>query len=137
MGLELTGTPSVETSKKPIYSKYVIYEYSLGKAITDGFVKDPAVVTRKDFNPASLLPGAIEQIKLEDRIYLHENIKAEFKTYALQTGKPIVKYFMLVIARDTNHASQLLDLIKSNEFAEGYYKDNENMANFLLEMNPT
>ncbi|MEO3704493.1 hypothetical protein [Trichormus azollae] len=30
---------------------------------------------------------------------------------------------MLVIARDTNHASQLLDLIQSNEFAEGYYKD--------------
>jgi type III restriction enzyme len=30
---------------------------------------------------------------------------------------------MLVIARDTNHASQLLDLIKSDEFAEGYYKD--------------
>jgi type III restriction enzyme len=30
---------------------------------------------------------------------------------------------MLVIARDTNHASQLLYLIQSNEFAEGYYKD--------------
>ncbi|KZL50639.1 type III restriction endonuclease subunit R [Nodularia spumigena CENA596] len=123
MGLELTATPSVETSKKPVYFKNVIYEYSLGKAITDGFVKDPAVVTRKDFNPASLSPGAIEEIKLKDGIYLHENIKAELKNYALQTGKPIVKPFMLVIARDTNHASQLLELIKSDEFAEGFYKD--------------
>lgn len=123
MGLELTATPSVETSKKPIYFKNVIYEYSLGKAIIDGFVKDPAVVTRKDFNPASLSPGAIERIKLEDGIYLHENIKAELKIYALETGKAIVKPFMLVIARDTNHATQLLELIKSDEFARGYYKD--------------
>ncbi|QSV54772.1 MAG: DEAD/DEAH box helicase family protein [Dolichospermum sp. UKL201] len=123
MGLELTATPSIETSKKPVYFKNVIYEYSLGKAITDGFVKDPAVVTRKDFNPASLSPAAIEQIKLEDGIYLHENIKAELKIYALQTGKPIVKPFMLVIARDTTHATQLLELIKSDEFAAGFYKD--------------
>jgi superfamily II DNA or RNA helicase len=50
MGLELTATPSVETSKKPIYLKYVVYKYSLGKAITDGCVKEPAVGTRKDFN---------------------------------------------------------------------------------------
>jgi type III restriction enzyme len=123
MGLELTATPSIETSKKPVYFKNVIYEYSLGKAITNGFVKDPAVVTRKDFNPASLSPAAIEQIKLEDGIYLHENIKAELKIYALQTGKPIVKPFMLVIARDTTHATQLLELIKSDEFAAGFYKD--------------
>ena len=123
MGLELTATPSIETSKKPVYFKNVIYEYSLGKAITNGFVKDPAVVTRKDFNPASLSPAAIEQIKLEDGIYLHENIKAELKIYALQTGKPIVKPFMLVIARDTTHATQLLEMIKSDEFAAGFYKD--------------
>lgn len=123
MGLELTATPSIETSKKPVYFQNVIYEYSLGKAITDGFVKDPAVVTRKDFNPASLSPAAIEQIKLEDGIYLHENIKAELKIYALQTEKPIVKPFMLVIARDTTHATQLLELIKSDEFAAGFYKD--------------
>ncbi len=123
MGLELTATPSVETSKKPIYFKNVIYEYSLGRAIIDGFVKDPAVVTRKDFNPASLSPEAIERIKLEDGIYLHENIKAELETYSLQAEKPIVKPFMLVIARDTTHATQLVELIKSDEFSEGYYKD--------------
>ncbi|GCL36519.1 type III restriction-modification enzyme, helicase subunit [Sphaerospermopsis reniformis] len=123
IGLELTATPSVETSKKTVYFQNIIYEYSLGKAIRDGFVKDPAVVTRKDFNPASLSSAAIERIKLEDGIYLHENIKAELKAYSILTGKPIVKPFMLVIARDTNHASQLLELIKSDEFAEGFYQD--------------
>jgi type III restriction enzyme len=123
MGLELTATPFVETSKGSIPFKNIIYDYPLGRAITDGFVKDPAVVTRKDFNPAALSSEAIEQLKLEDGIYLHENIKAELKTYSLQTGKPIVKPFMLVIARDTTHATQLVELIKSDEFSEGYYKD--------------
>jgi type III restriction enzyme len=123
IGLELTATPFIETSKKPLYFKNVIYEYSLGKAITDGFVKDPAVVTRKDFNPIALSPEAIERLKLEDGIYLHEKIKAELGIYALQNGKPIVKPFMLVIARDITHATQLLELIKSDEFSQGYYQD--------------
>ncbi len=123
IGLELTATPFIETSKKPLYFKNVIYEYSLGKAITDGFVKDLAVVTRKDFNPVALSPEAIERLKLEDGIYLHEKIKAELGIYALQNGKPIVKPFMLVIARDITHATQLLELIKSDEFSQGHYQD--------------
>jgi type III restriction enzyme len=123
LGLEVTATPSIETSRESIRFKNVIYDYPLGRAISDGFVKDPAVVTRKDFNPASMSPEAIERLKLEDGIYLHENIKAELETYAIQTGKKIVKPFMLVIARDTTHASDLMRLIQSDEFAQGEYKD--------------
>ncbi|MGL4377374.1 MAG: DEAD/DEAH box helicase, partial [Microcoleaceae cyanobacterium] len=123
MGIEVTATPFIETSKKTEYFKNVVYDYPLGRAITDGFVKDPAVVTRKDFNPKAMSADAIERLKLEDGIYLHENIKNELKAYAIPRGKPIVKPFMLVIARDTNHASQLMELIKSDEFYEGNYKD--------------
>ena len=123
MGVEVTATPFIETSKKTEYFKNIVYDYRLGSAITDEFVKDPAVVTRKDFNPRAMSPDAIEHLKLEDGIYLHENIKNELKAYAIQTGKPIVKPFMLVIARDTNHASQLMKLIESDEFYQGNYKD--------------
>ena len=122
MGLELTATPFIETNKGSVAFKNVIYDYPLGRAITAGFVKDPAVVTRKDFNPSAMSPEAIERLKLEDGIYLHENIKAELETYAIQTGKHIVKPFMLVIARDTSHASKLMELIQSDEFSEGDYK---------------
>ena len=122
LGLEVTATPFVETNKGSIPFKNVIYDYPLGRAMSDGFVKDPAVVTRKDFNPASMSPEAIELLKLEDGIYLHENIKAELETYAIQTGKKIVKPFMLIIARDTTHASDLIQLIQSDEFAQGEYK---------------
>lgn len=122
LGLEVTATPFIETNKGSVPFKNVIYDYPLGRAMSDGFVKDPAVVTRKDFNPASMSPEAIERLKLEDGIYLHENIKAELETYAIATGKKIVKPFMLVIARDTNHASELIRLIQSDEFAQGEYK---------------
>ncbi len=123
LGLELTATPSIETSKKPEYFKNVIYDYALGSAIKDGFVKDPAVVTRRDFNPEAMSPEAIERLKLEDGIYLHENIKSELEAYAVQMGKPIVKPFMLVIARDTSHASKLMEFIQSDEFSDGNYRD--------------
>ncbi|MEY3866588.1 MAG: hypothetical protein RLZZ338_479 [Cyanobacteriota bacterium] len=123
MGIEVTATPFIETSKKTEYFKNVVYDYPLGRAITDGFVKDPAVVTRKDFNPKAMSADAIERLKLEDGIYLHEKIKNELKAYAIPRGKPIVKPFMLVIARDTNHASKLMELIKSDEFYQGNYKD--------------
>jgi type III restriction enzyme len=123
LGLEVTATPSIETSREPIRFKNIIYDYPLGRAISDGFVKDPAVVTRRNFDPNLMSPDQIERIKLEDGIFLHENIKAELETYAIQTGKKIVKPFMLVIARDTTHASDLIRLIQADEFAQGEYKN--------------
>jgi len=38
LGLELTATPFVETSKAAIPFKNVIFDYPLGKAMTDGFL---------------------------------------------------------------------------------------------------
>ena len=123
LGLELTATPFVETSRGPIAFKNVIYDYPLGRAMEDGFVKEPAVVTRKDFNPSSMSAEEIERIKLEDGIRLHESVKVELETFARETGNPFVKPFLLVIARDTTHAGQLLQLIKSDGFFDGRYKD--------------
>ena len=123
LGLELTATPFVETSKAPIQFKNVIYDYPLGRAMADGFVKDPAVATRRDFSAAGMTPEEIEKLKLEDGIRLHENIKAELTTYARNTDSKIVKPFVLVIARDTTHAANLLGLISSDAFFKGRYAD--------------
>ncbi len=51
IGLELTATPKIERSGGASKFKNVVYEYSLAKAIRDGFVKEPAVATRRDFDP--------------------------------------------------------------------------------------
>ena len=82
-------------------------------------MKEPAVVTRKNFNPAGMSLEEIERMKLEDGVRLHESVKVELETYARETSNPIVKPFLLVIARDTTHAGQLLALIQSDSFFEG------------------
>ena len=114
--------PSWKRAEGPLPFKNVIYDYPLGKAMADGFVKEPAVVTRKNFNPAACPRRQIERLKLEDGIRLHENLKVELETYARETDNPIVKPFLLVIARDTTHAGQLVQLIQSESFFEGRYK---------------
>lgn len=123
LGLELTATPYVESARGAVAFKNVIYDYPLAKAMEDGFVKEPAVVTRKNFNPAGMSPEEIERLKLEDGVRLHESVKVELETYARESENPIVKPFVLVIARDTTHASQLLALIQSDGFFEGRYRD--------------
>jgi type III restriction enzyme len=121
LGLELTATPFVESGRGTAPFKNVIFNYPLGRAMADGFVKEPAVVTRKNFNPAGMSGEEIQQLKLEDGVRLHESVKVELETYARETTNPIVKPFLLVIARDTTHASQLMQLIQSDSFFEGRY----------------
>lgn len=123
LGLEVTATPFVETSKGPVPFSNVIYDYPLGRAMADGFVKEPAVVTRKDFNPGGMSAEEVERMKLEDGIALHETVKVELETYARQTDNRIVKPFVLVIARDTTHAAQLMAYIKSDACFGGRYKE--------------
>lgn len=40
LGLELTATPFVESSKGPVRFKNVVYDYPLAQAMADGFVKE-------------------------------------------------------------------------------------------------
>ena len=46
LGLELTATPQVERGGDTQPFQNVIYSYPLSSAMTDGFVKEPAVATR-------------------------------------------------------------------------------------------
>jgi type III restriction enzyme len=123
LGLELTATPFVEGPKGAVPFKNVILDYPLGKAMADGFVKEPAVVTRKDFDPKGMSHEAIERLKLEDGVRMHEQTKVLLETYAREADVEIVKPFVLIIARDTTHAKNLVDLIKSADFFEGRYSE--------------
>ncbi|WP_439328736.1 DEAD/DEAH box helicase family protein [Aggregatibacter actinomycetemcomitans] len=121
-GLELTATPFVESTKAPIAFKNVIVDYPLARAMEDGFVKMPAVVTQRNFDAKNYTPEEIEKIKLEDGVRVHENTKVELLTYARENNVAVVKPFMLVIARDTTHAAQLLTLLESDAFYNGRYQ---------------
>lgn len=120
-GLEVTATPFVESTRGPVPFKNVVIEYSLARAMEDGFVKEPAAVTQRNFDAKVHSADEIEKIKLEDGVRLHETTKVELLTYARENGVKVVKPFMLVIARDTTHAAQLKSLIESSAFYEGRY----------------
>lgn len=122
LGLELTATPFTESNRGPVDFKNVIVDYPLACAMDDGFVKEPAVVTQRNFDPKQYSPEGLETVKLEDGVHLHEATKLELFTYAKQNNVKLVKPFMLVIARDTTHAAQLLERIESDSFFNGAYK---------------
>ena len=123
LGLELTATPQVERGQRSIKFKNVVYEYSLAKAIPDGFVKEPAVATRKDFDPSHYTDEDLDRIKLEDGIRIHEDTKVALDIYARDNKTQQVKPFVLVVAKDTSHAGKLKELIISKAFFEGNYAD--------------
>jgi type III restriction enzyme len=123
LGLELTATPQVERGGGAIKFKNVVYEYSLAKAIRDGFVKEPAVATRKDFDPVHYTQEDLDRIKLEDGIRLHEDTKVALDIYARDTKTKHVKPFVLVVSQNTEHARKLKEMIVSQGFFDGYYAD--------------
>ncbi|OGJ90983.1 MAG: type III restriction endonuclease subunit R [Candidatus Raymondbacteria bacterium RifOxyA12_full_50_37] len=122
IGLELTATPQTERATGPVPFKNVIFSYPLSAAMTDGFVKEPAVATRENFNAKNYDEPGLERLKLEDGIRIHENTKVELEVYARQNDRPIVKPFVLVVAKDTDHANTLLKVIEDEDFFEGRYK---------------
>ncbi len=123
MGLELTATPFTESrhGQGPAPFKNVVVDYPLACAMDDGFVKEPAVVTQRNFNASQYSAKQLERTKLEDGIRLHEATRVELLTYARQQGVKPVKPFMLVIARDTTHAAELLDLLEDQLFNGRYH----------------
>ncbi|MBN1907009.1 MAG: DEAD/DEAH box helicase family protein, partial [Deltaproteobacteria bacterium] len=123
LGLELTATPQVERSGSAIKFKNVVYEYSLAHAIEDGFVKEPAVATRKDFDPSGRSDEEIDLIKIEDGIRIHEDTKVGLEIYARHNKATPVKPFVLIVAKDTEHAGKLKSLIQSDDFFKGRYSD--------------
>lgn len=120
LGLELTATPQLEIGSTTIPFKNVVVDYPLARAMEDGFVKEPAVVTQRNFNPNQYSKEDLEEIKLKDGIRLHEATKVELITYAHENETRTVKPFMLVIARDTTHAKVLkekLEIVFDGKYA--------------------
>lgn len=123
LGLELTATPQIESGTTPERFKNVIYDYPLANAIADGFVKEPAVATREDFNADNYGEEELEDLKIRDGVVVHEDTKIELATFARNHNLPVVKPFMLVVAKDTTHADNIVERIKRDDFFGGRYKD--------------
>lgn len=128
LGLELTATPLVAKGAKQIPFKNVVYEYPLSKAIEDGYTRTPFAVTRADINFYNFGDEQLDKMMLLDGITCHENTKHKLEMYAMNNSTPeqplrVVKPFILVVCKDTDHAQWVLNFIQSNEFREGAYRN--------------
>ena len=123
LGLELTATPQVEKGNKTVLFKNVVYEYPLYKAIKDGYTRTPFALTRRDIKAYNLSDEELDKTMINDGVLHHENIKEELKKYSINYDKKLVKPFMLVVCKNTEHAEWVLKYIKSDEFRNGLYKD--------------
>lgn len=121
LGLELTATPLVTKGSKQEFFKNVVYEYPLSKAIEDGYTRTPFAVTRSDIDFYNFGNEQLDKLMLLDGIACHENTKRKLAVYAADHGKPVVKPFMLVVCKDTDHAAWVERYIKSDEFRDGAY----------------
>lgn len=122
LGIELTATPKIETGGGKLF-KNVVYQYGLGMAMKDGYVKEPAVATRKDLEVKGYSPKELDRLKLEDGIRVHRDTKVALELYARDNKCRQVKPFVLVVTRDTDHAAEVKALIQSKDFFEAQYSD--------------
>ncbi|MBZ5700461.1 MAG: DEAD/DEAH box helicase family protein [Acidobacteriia bacterium] len=111
LGLEFTATPK--------FLGNVLYSFSLGEAV-GRFVKSPRVVTRTNLTAAD--QQKIDDLKLKDGIYLHEQIKARLVEFCDANHLPKVKPFILVSTKDTTHAKEVRQYLESNDFHGGMYR---------------
>ncbi|MCL1697330.1 DEAD/DEAH box helicase [Lysinibacillus sp. BPa_S21] len=123
LGLELTATPLFKKGNKQIPFKNVVYEYPLSKAIEDGYTRTPFAVTRSDISFYNFGDEQLDKLMLQDGLLCHERAKIKLIEYAENSKKHLVKPFMLVVCKDTNHAKWVEKFIKSDEFSNGGYKN--------------
>ena len=123
IGLELTATPQVEIGPKTVRFGNIIYDYPLANALDDGFVKEPTVATREDFNADNYNEQELEDLKIHDGVLVHEDTKSELEIFSKNHNLPLVKPFMLIVAKDTGHADRIVERIKRGDFFSGRYKD--------------
>ena len=123
LGLELTATPLVTKGNKQVPFKNVVYEYPLSKAIEDGYTRTPYAVTRSDIDFYNFGNEQLDKMMLLDGITCHESTKRKLEVYAANHGKPVVKPFMLVVCKDTDHATWVEQFVKSDEFRSGAYRN--------------
>lgn len=128
-GLEFTATPylaaiSAKKGAELVLKKNIFYTYNLGDAIRDGYVKNPWIGTEADVDFGQWDVESIETDarKLQLAAFFHERAKVALKEYALENNKQEVKPVMLVVAKDTTHASALRALMDSDQFRGGAYK---------------
>jgi restriction endonuclease len=110
LGLEFTATP--------VYTKNIIYSYSLGEAIRDGLVKRVEAVIRKNDRSYE---EELDQLKLEDGLKLHNQKKIYLANYCKNRGLRPITPLALISCKDIKHGESVQQLLESKKFLNGEF----------------
>ncbi|XZH18301.1 DEAD/DEAH box helicase family protein [Clostridium perfringens] len=123
LGLELTATPYYNKGSKQETFKNAVYEYPLSESISDGYTRTPYALTQKNVNFCNFGSEELDKVMINDGIKNHEKIKAELLSYAVNNSVKKIKPFMMVVCKDTEHATKVYNYVTSDEFKDGAYKN--------------
>jgi restriction endonuclease len=91
-----------------------------GGSAEGGYIKIPGIVARRD-NFA--YEGDLERIKLEDGIRLHREKKEVLEEYCRNNKVPFILSVTLIVTSNIQHANDVKQIVTSDDFFGGYYKD--------------
>lgn len=110
---ELDPAATVGLTASTLPDDNVIYTYPLYKAIEDKYVKAPVLAFRKGGYGAD---QASEEQQLRDALQLRNIKQAYYDAYTKQQGTPHLNAVVFIICSDTDHASQVADLLRTPEY---------------------
>ncbi|MBI5574148.1 MAG: DEAD/DEAH box helicase family protein, partial [Elusimicrobia bacterium] len=111
LGLEFTATP--------LYTKNIIYPYSLGQAMADGLVKRVMAVIRKNDR---CYEEELEDLKIVDGLKIHKQKKVLLETYCKNHSRPVIKPLTFISTKDIAHGKVIQEKIESGKFMGGEFK---------------
>ena len=103
LGLELTATPKAVGARAEDF-KNIIYSYDLAEAMADGYVKEPAVATRKDFDPTGSARTKSSASSWKTACSTTITPRFSWNSMPARPSEPKVHPFMLIVAKDTTQA---------------------------------
>jgi superfamily II DNA or RNA helicase len=113
LGIELTATPQIQDGNKTIPFRNVLYRFTLRNALEHGFVKRLGICCRDASNILEQSEENAEKLKIEDGLVIHEYLTELLKSYAKNNPqRKLVKPFVLIITRDTEHADRIKNVIE-------------------------
>jgi superfamily II DNA or RNA helicase len=111
LGLEFTATP--------VYPGNKLVDYSMRKAIEDGWVKRVRPIYRENDAQGD---EHLDLLKLQDGLRIHLRTKAHLETYAANNGLPPIRPLAFINTRDIDHGQKIQQLIESKKLMGGQFK---------------
>ena len=110
---ELEPAATIGLTASTMTDDHVIFTYPLYQAIKDKYVKAPVLAFRKDGYGTS---RESEEQQLKDALQLREIKQRYYDEYSQQHNLNHVNAVVFVVCQDTDHATQVTELLRSPRF---------------------